>query len=228
MSVKLTISGDFCVTSSYVSKVLLSDEIMTLFSQSDINIVNLECPINNVNNDIKIIKNGPHLQTTDEIIKYLKALNIGAITLANNHILDFGNVGLMNTLKKCKENNIITTGVGKNLKEASDHFLVPNIPINIGRCEARPPGAQRRSDRGHHGQWTGFCRGRRPARQQVHHAHPRGAGRVRIQADVRAHEGRARCGEGARRRPREPRGAAACPIPGVGLRRQRAKPPRAH
>lgn len=131
MSVKLTISGDFCVTSSYVSKILMSDEIMTLFSQSDINIVNLECPINNENNDIKIIKNGPHLQTTDEIIEHLKALNIGAITLANNHILDFGNVGLMNTLKKCKENNIITTGVGKNLKEASEPVIIEKNDLRI-------------------------------------------------------------------------------------------------
>ncbi len=131
MSVNLTISGDFCITSTYLSKILLSEEITTLFGESDINIVNLECPINNVSNKNKIVKNGPHLQTTEEIIKYLKALNIGAITLANNHILDFGTVGLMNTLKECKKNNIVTAGVGKNLKEASEPVIIEKNDLRI-------------------------------------------------------------------------------------------------
>src|SRR5699024_1090893 len=44
--------------------------------------------------------------------------------LANNHILDYDERGLKETLSVCKENNIKTVGAGKNLKEASKTLYI--------------------------------------------------------------------------------------------------------
>jgi poly-gamma-glutamate capsule biosynthesis protein CapA/YwtB (metallophosphatase superfamily) len=130
MSVNLTISGDFCITPPYLSKNLITEKISKLFYESDINIVNLECPVNNIGEEKKIIKTGPHLQTNEKIFEYLKQLNVTAVTLANNHILDYNVQGLQSTIDCCTKNNISYTGVGNDLIQAS-------IPLILEKNELR-------------------------------------------------------------------------------------------
>lgn len=130
MSVSLTISGDFCITPPYLSKNLITDKISKFFQESDINIVNLECPVNNNGEESKIIKVGPHLQTTEKIFGFLKQLNVTAVTLANNHILDYDVQGLQSTIDGCTRNNISYTGVGNNLIQAA-------IPLILEKNETR-------------------------------------------------------------------------------------------
>jgi adenosine/AMP kinase len=124
MSVTINIAGDFCVTPEFMNKELLSEDIIDFFIQPAINIVNLECPVNNEGEKNKIIKHGPHLQTTEDIFKLLKKLNVAAVTLANNHILDYGTQGLELTLQACRKNDIAAVGVGKNLKDAARHIII--------------------------------------------------------------------------------------------------------
>lgn len=131
MSLTLTISGDFCITPMYLSKNLIQEKIQTLFKKADINIVNLECPVNNGGEANKIIKNGPHLQTQKEIFKFLQQLNITAVTLANNHILDYDFQGLQSTIDACRENKIAYTGVGENLKDAAKPLVLEKNDLKI-------------------------------------------------------------------------------------------------
>ena len=131
MSVTLTISGDFCITPPYLSKNLITEEIQNLFKKSDINIVNLECPVNNADEAKKIVKNGPHLQTKKEIFKFLQQLNVTAVTLANNHILDYDFQGLQSTIDACHENKIAYTGVGENLKDAAKPLVLEKNDLRI-------------------------------------------------------------------------------------------------
>lgn len=49
----------------------------------------------------------------------LLSLNINVVTLANNHILDYGEKGVSDTIEFCKKNNIKIVGAGLNLEEAS-------------------------------------------------------------------------------------------------------------
>lgn len=131
MSVKITIGGDFCITESYLSENLFSSELEKLFLNSDINIVNLECPVIEDSNTNKILKTGPHLFSYKDIFKHLKKLDIQLLTLANNHILDYGTIGLENTIKNCEANNIKYVGVGKNLKDASKPIIIEKKGIRI-------------------------------------------------------------------------------------------------
>lgn len=131
MSVRINIAGDFCVTPSYTDKELLSASIREVYNHADINIVNLECPVNKHGDKHKIVKHGPHLQTTDEIFSLLKQLNVTAVTLANNHILDYGTEGLASTIEGCKKNNIQYVGVGDNLKEAGRYLIIEKNDLKI-------------------------------------------------------------------------------------------------
>lgn len=131
MAIKITIGGDFCVTVPYTNTHLFSQELKELFNQSDLNIVNLECPVIEIDNGEKILKTGPHLSTNISIFDLFNQINIHAVTLANNHILDFGVKGLESTIIGCHKNNIITTGAGNNLKEASKPAIVERNGIKI-------------------------------------------------------------------------------------------------
>lgn len=131
MGVEILIGGDFCVSPSYSSTKLFSEEVIRLFGQSDINIINLECPVIEEDNREKITKSGPHLSTNYEIFKQLNQINIHAVTLANNHILDFGPKGLASTIKGCIQNNILTVGAGENIEAAAIPTVIEQNGLRI-------------------------------------------------------------------------------------------------
>lgn len=131
MGIKVIVGGDLFVSKTYAASNIISPEIVDLFAHSEINVINLECPVIDQDNNDKIIKTGPHLFTGDEIFQLLKRINIHVVTLANNHILDYGAKGLESTLQGCIKNNIITTGAGDNIQSASEPVIVERQGIKL-------------------------------------------------------------------------------------------------
>ncbi len=114
---KILITGDFVINQPYNTSQI-SEEVKELFTQSDYNIVNLEAPV--TNSESKIIKTGPHLKADKKsTLDVLKSLKVNLCTLANNHVLDYDEKGVLDTLNFCQEHNIQTVGAGKNNEEAS-------------------------------------------------------------------------------------------------------------
>lgn len=132
MSVVVNIGGDFCIEPPFLDKELLSDEVKILFSKADVNIVNLECPVNKFGDTYKILKHGPHLQTNEKIFRHLAELNVSVVTLANNHLLDYGEKGVETTLQQCKKKGVLTAGAGADLKEAGMPVFIEKNNIKIG------------------------------------------------------------------------------------------------
>lgn len=119
---KILITGDFVINQPYNTSQI-SDEVKELFLQSDFTIVNLEAPV--TNSESKIIKTGPHLKADKKsTMEVLKSLNVNLCTLANNHVLDYDEQGVLDTLDFCKEHNFQTVGAGKNKEEASKVFYI--------------------------------------------------------------------------------------------------------
>ncbi|UGS20600.1 CapA family protein [Flavobacterium cyclinae] len=107
--VKINICGDLVITEGNFPD--LENDIIDYFSKGDLNIVNLECPITKSNN--KIEKTGLHLKGDEYgIFNLLKKLNINLVTLANNHIFDYGVDGLNDTISFCKKNDLNYVGAG--------------------------------------------------------------------------------------------------------------------
>ncbi|MFU8844229.1 MAG: CapA family protein [Bacteroidales bacterium] len=116
---KLIITGDFSIADNYQGKKLIDNSIIDIFNDADYRIVNLEAPITQDNPNNKINKTGPHLRSSSNTtLPYLQQLNVNMVTLANNHIMDYGIKGLEDTLAFCSENSFETVGAGKNLEEA--------------------------------------------------------------------------------------------------------------
>ncbi|GHA46243.1 hypothetical protein GCM10007103_29190 [Salinimicrobium marinum] len=130
---KILVGGDFFVDDKFKDKLLLSEGITEFFQSFDSTILNQESPITRCGKRNKIIKTGPHLKTSEStIIPVLQALNINLVTLANNHIMDYGSKGLEDTLDSLINNNISYTGVGKNSKEACKPFSLQKNGMSVG------------------------------------------------------------------------------------------------
>ena len=99
------------------SKEILTD-ILPITKEVDFIIPNLECPLADMKKHKPIKKSGPNLICAPENICFLKALNTDAVTIANNHIGDFGEGAVKDTLELLEENNILYAGTGKNVKDA--------------------------------------------------------------------------------------------------------------
>jgi poly-gamma-glutamate synthesis protein (capsule biosynthesis protein) len=104
-------------------EALFDAGVIKLFESSSLNIINLESPLTDAGDKDKIIKTGPHLKASPKTIKALDQLNIHLVTLANNHIYDYGDRGLTDTLLLCKQHHISTVGAGRTLDEASKIFF---------------------------------------------------------------------------------------------------------
>jgi len=90
--------------------------VLPVLQQAQIVVGNLEFPISvrgtAAENKKFTLRAGP------VAVESLKAAGIRVVTLANNHILDFGPQALQDTLKALAENGILFTGAGMNLEDA--------------------------------------------------------------------------------------------------------------
>lgn len=68
----------------------------------------------------KLEKNGPNLKCTAKAVDALKWCGFQMATLANNHIYDYGEDGLRQTIDALKSRNLDFVGVGNTIEEAAE------------------------------------------------------------------------------------------------------------
>ena len=119
---RLFIDGDI--------ETLFGKELIELFLESDFNILNLETPLSEVVEPIE--KNGPCLNASPEAVNGLKKMNVGAVSLANNHIMDQGVKGLESTIAALNKYQISSFGYGSNIREASKPFVYEKHGKKVG------------------------------------------------------------------------------------------------
>jgi len=123
--IEIVVGGDFApINGSEKAAIEFPEkiwgDIIDIFKNADLSIVNLEVPFTD---SIELIdKTGPNIKAPKECVNSLKAAGINLVTLANNHIYDFGDKGVADTLEVCKENGIDTVGAGMNLELAQKIF----------------------------------------------------------------------------------------------------------
>lgn len=79
----------------------------------DYAIVNLESPVTECNK--AIVKDGPSLKNLPSVKDIIKYCGFDIVTLANNHLKDYGSQGVLDTIAFCQKNGLQTIGAGKNL-----------------------------------------------------------------------------------------------------------------
>lgn len=103
--------------------------VLPLLHSTDLNIVNLETTLTNSN---KIVEKTFNFKATPDKIKCLTDASVTVANLANNHILDFSEQGLIETIQTLKNAGIKYVGAGINDKEASKPVILTRNNIITG------------------------------------------------------------------------------------------------
>ncbi len=93
-----------------------------VIAESDLAIVNLECPLCEPTKAIS--KTGPSLNGQPEAAKFLADAGFGLVALANNHIFDYGSDGLLQTMHALRSAGIGWVGGGMDYKSAASPYYV--------------------------------------------------------------------------------------------------------
>lgn len=135
--VRIIIGGDIVPTKSNISNFengtiseIIDEEILNLLRKADFRVFNLETPMSDV--DTPIEKEGPCFRTSKKSIIGLKELNPDLFTLANNHILDQGIVGLDSTIDSLHDAGIAYVGVGSTCNDAGSPYITEIAGRKIG------------------------------------------------------------------------------------------------
>ena len=92
------------------AKSLVGERLLALLQGADLRILNLETPLTDA--DTPISKCGANFRAPTDTVAGMKALGIDVVTLANNHILDQGQLGLATTCRTLAQAGIAHFGTG--------------------------------------------------------------------------------------------------------------------
>lgn len=133
--------GDVCwdTSKTRVRRIVVTDdEVAAAAQEADLFVVNLEGPI--IKRESPIDKVGPVVSNCPDTIKVLCKMGVGAVTLANNHIMDHGERGLQDTLGILADEKISCFGLSgqgtalKGNEALSKEVEGVNVTM-IGLCE---------------------------------------------------------------------------------------------
>lgn len=114
MNANILIVGDIVNTKNKDS--FIESDLQEIISNQDYSVCNFEAPIENLG--LKYPKAGPSIFQNKETIKILKESGFDLLLLANNHMYDYGEKGLLDTIKLAEKYNLETVGAGEDFKKA--------------------------------------------------------------------------------------------------------------
>jgi hypothetical protein len=130
---QILVTGDFCPINR-ISDLVLDEKFDAIFNdflpvikEKEFAITNLECPLATV--EKKINKTGPVFKASLNTAKALSYAGFKLVTLANNHIMDYGISGLKSTMQACENDDIGFVGAGENYLEARQIYYA-----RVGNC----------------------------------------------------------------------------------------------
>ncbi len=140
--IKISILGDICPARKY-SPFFANGTVDSIFStiadylnEADLVLANLEAPTSQ--KGVAIKKCGGCLRGYEQDLDILKKAGIHALSLANNHILDYGEEALFDTIDSAQKRGFVVFGAGKNTVAAKKpvYFNVRGWTIGaLGFCE---------------------------------------------------------------------------------------------
>lgn len=132
---RILIGGDLCPTGRAEARLARGNPqetwagITRQLEAADLSMANLECPL--TRGSEAITKNGPSLRADPACASGIKAGGFDVMTLANNHMMDMGPCGLMDTIRHCRDAGMDTVGAGSCLDEALEPLFVERHGIRL-------------------------------------------------------------------------------------------------
>lgn len=114
-------------------------DVLPLLKKTDLNIVNLETTLTASTRKVPKVFN---YKADPDKVQSLTEAKIDAVNLANNHILDFSEEGLLETIAVLDKAGIQHVGAGRNKAEATKPVILKKKDITIGilGCTDNEPG----------------------------------------------------------------------------------------
>ena len=107
---------------------LFTEGVDSVFRSAQVVVGNLECPATKIQSPVQklyIFRGEP------EWLEALKRHGITHLNLANNHSIDQGREGLMDTRQNIIDAGITAIGAGANMTEAAEPVLLSRTPRNV-------------------------------------------------------------------------------------------------
>lgn len=115
----IALVGDFMLRSRLETLQISCAEgfrsTLAVFGESEAVVANLEMPLSRRGS--QMLKHST-LRSDPEIIHDVREIGVDAVSLANNHMMDYGPDALADTLDVCDEAGILRCGAGMNLAES--------------------------------------------------------------------------------------------------------------
>jgi poly-gamma-glutamate capsule biosynthesis protein CapA/YwtB (metallophosphatase superfamily) len=112
---------------------LWAAELRELAGTLDLVVCNLECCISERGRPTTLIEGKPFFfRGSPAAVEALKAMNVRAVSLANNHALDFGEEALEDTLELLKGAGIAAIGAGFGRDAARSGAVIPVAGVHVG------------------------------------------------------------------------------------------------
>lgn len=121
--VKLAAVGDIAFVGLYDRESVIDpfEEVKSIFSQHDIVIGNMESVFTKTN---QAIPGKCTLRSNPRWAEKIKEAGINVLSLANNHVMDYGVNGLIDTIDVLQDSGISIVGAGYNTEEASKPLYI--------------------------------------------------------------------------------------------------------
>jgi poly-gamma-glutamate synthesis protein (capsule biosynthesis protein) len=121
-------------------KPLFAADLLAVLSEADAVVANLECCISTRGERWPEPGKPFFFRAPPAAVDALRLLGVTAVTLANNHALDYGYDALADTLALLHDAGIATTGAGANVAAARTPALVDvaGVPLSIVGCTDHP------------------------------------------------------------------------------------------
>ena len=103
--------------------------IKPIFDWADLALVNLECPFTARGTPLE--KNF-NFRARPELVELLKEGQVGAVTLANNHLMDYGEIGVSDTITTLDRAGILHFGAAGNLTAARSPLITERAGVRLG------------------------------------------------------------------------------------------------
>lgn len=107
-------------------------DVLPILQGADAVIANLECAITQHTQECSRTPKAFYFRAGPAAVEVLRAANIQCVSLANNHILDFNDQGLLDTLKYLDAAGIYHAGAGRDISEATTPVIMDIAGLRVG------------------------------------------------------------------------------------------------
>lgn len=125
----VTIPNEDLFVNGEIEKII-DEEMRGYLEKFDFRVINIEMALTET--DEPIVKCGPNIKASKKAINAIKKFKPSLALLSNNHTLDFGEVGLRDTIDVLSENNIPYIGAGENVTASRKPYIFEKDGKKVG------------------------------------------------------------------------------------------------